>query len=223
MKTNVRKLISGFTVLMLIALGSAQADPISGLFNTGVNDAHVLLGDGATDTHYSISPSWIAIAVNNPPPAYPGAWILNSDSPASRWITPTVEPGPSVSDTIYQLTLNFTIGAGLDPATASFSGRWATDNSGDVFLNGGLVSLGHSNTFNAWSPFSAISGFVAGLNTLDFYVTNLAFNQTNPTGLRVEFQSSSVTAIPEPEIYAMLAAGLGLMGFVARRRQRYSA
>ena len=29
-----------------------------------------------------------------------------------------------------------------------------------------------------------------------------------------------VAAIPEPETYAMLLAGLGLMGFVARRRQR---
>ena len=29
----------------------------------------------------------------------------------------------------------------------------------------------------------------------------------------------SVTAIPEPEIYAMMAAGLGLMGFVAWRRK----
>ena len=29
-----------------------------------------------------------------------------------------------------------------------------------------------------------------------------------------------VSMIPEPEIYAMMAAGLGLMGFVARRRQR---
>jgi hypothetical protein len=29
-----------------------------------------------------------------------------------------------------------------------------------------------------------------------------------------------VNAIPEPEIYAMLAAGLGLMGFVARRRKQ---
>jgi hypothetical protein len=29
--------------------------------------------------------------------------------------------------------------------------------------------------------------------------------------------------IPEPEIYAMMAAGLGLMGFVARRRQRTQA
>jgi len=30
----------------------------------------------------------------------------------------------------------------------------------------------------------------------------------------------AVAAIPEPETYAMLLAGLGLMGFVARRRQR---
>jgi len=33
----------------------------------------------------------------------------------------------------------------------------------------------------------------------------------------------NVTPVPEPEIYAMMAAGLGLMGFVARRRQRNGA
>jgi hypothetical protein len=31
------------------------------------------------------------------------------------------------------------------------------------------------------------------------------------------------TPVPEPEIYAMLAAGLGLMGFVARRRKQAGA
>lgn len=30
-----------------------------------------------------------------------------------------------------------------------------------------------------------------------------------------------VTPVPEPEIYAMMAAGLGLMGFVARRRKKF--
>ena len=28
-----------------------------------------------------------------------------------------------------------------------------------------------------------------------------------------------LTAVPEPESYAMLLAGLGLMGFIARRRK----
>jgi len=34
------------------------------------------------------------------------------------------------------------------------------------------------------------------------------------------YGSFHVTPIPEPEIYAMLAAGLGLMGFVGRRRRK---
>lgn len=34
------------------------------------------------------------------------------------------------------------------------------------------------------------------------------------------FDQANVAAIPEPETYAMLLSGLGLMGFVARRRQR---
>jgi len=36
-------------------------------------------------------------------------------------------------------------------------------------------------------------------------------------------QISAVTAVPEPESYAMMLAGLSLMGFVARRRMKKSA
>ena len=41
----------------------------------------------------------------------------------------------------------------------------------------------------------------------------------NKVGDLVSENVTLTTAVPEPEIYAMLAAGLGLMGFVARRRK----
>jgi len=62
-----------------------------------------------------------------------------------------------------------------------------------------------------------------GRLSLDFYFTPdpsaplffVAFD-----GLQV---TPSVAAIPEPETYAMLLAGLGLLGFEARRRKRLAA
>jgi hypothetical protein len=33
------------------------------------------------------------------------------------------------------------------------------------------------------------------------------------------FDNINVSAVPEPETYAMLAAGLGLLGFMARRKK----
>ena len=65
-----------------------------------------------------------------------------------------------------------------------------------------------------------------------FAVTATSFNMVDDgshvgagyasgTGEGSSYGITSVTApIPEPETYAMLLAGLGLMGFVARRRQR---
>jgi hypothetical protein len=37
------------------------------------------------------------------------------------------------------------------------------------------------------------------------------------------FEISGVMAVPEPETYAMLLAGLGLLGFIGRRAKREEA
>ena len=65
--------------------------------------------------------------------------------------------------------------------------------------------------------------------TIRFSGTNLNFDAPH---LKVQFLtnagdrratgdllSQNIPAVPEPEIYAMMAVGLGLMGFVARRRK----
>jgi len=49
---------------------------------------------------------------------------------------------------------------------------------------------------------------VAGLENLDLLVDNVTFNDTIPP-------------VPEPETYAMLLVGLGLVGFAANRRRNY--
>jgi len=82
----------------------------------------------------------------------------------------------------------------------------------------GVFSVGPTYTF----------GFtVAADNATDFLTSNIGphvgAGYANSSGDGKGYGITSVTMIPEPEIYAMLLAGLGLMGFVARRRHHGSA
>ena len=198
-------------VLAVSSMVSAHADTITGLVNTGAG------ASGSADTSYVLNGNTTGyVTQDNVWPI--GPWVANSAT--SKWITPTLNQGESFdasSNGTYTWTLSFDL-SGYNPATASFSGQFAADNSATVSLNGNTI--GTSGGFSSFSSFAASSGFVAGVNVLSFVVTNVAQNGGNPTGLRAEFLASSVTAVPEPETYVMLLAGLGLMGAVARRRKQ---
>lgn len=81
--------------------------------------------------------------------------------------------------------------------TLSLNGSWA-----DVTLNGNGNS-GWRNTAGKVNLFDGDRSF--------------CFTEKNT------FRVTAVTAVPEPESYAMLLAGLGLMGLVARRQMRAAA
>ena len=207
--------ISMKRIALVVALGlaslSAQADVISGLKSTGAG-----LAAGAQDTNYILGSSYGYVTSNGTFPLA-GQWLANTAT--SSWLTPSADQGqsfdPSTNGT-YTWTTSFDL-TGFNASTASFSARFAADNSAVAYLNN--VQIGTSNGFASWSDFSASSNFVAGVNTLSFVVTNLAQNGGNPTGLRVEFLTSNVTAVPEADTYAMMMAGLGLMGLIARRKK----
>lgn len=187
-------------LLGLLLVAAAAAEPIPGLFDTGVDGSGALLPDGAVDPHYALVvsadpayPGPAAIAAN---PIAAGFWVANG--PASRWIAPAPNeayPGspPHPDGTyVYRLLVDLT---GFDPATVELHGSFAADNSAGIRLNGSATGA-TAGSYTPLFPFSITSGFVAGTNELDFVVTNVVSGGSNPTGLRVQgLAGSGSTAV----------------------------
>ena len=126
---------------------------------------------------------------------------------------------------VFRQTFDLT---GYDPASANLTIRWAADDSGQIVasrgswipafkLNGGsFVNYPGSTpsnripTYSFSGPQSITSGFVPGLNTIEFYVQGNG--QTDGFALELV----SFTAVPTPGA----AAVLGLGGLLAARRRR---
>ncbi|HVQ38552.1 MAG TPA: LamG-like jellyroll fold domain-containing protein, partial [Pyrinomonadaceae bacterium] len=166
------------------------------LFNTGVADDGSLLASGATDAHYVLlntSPVFPDAIV----PQIPSAYLVNG--PSSQWIGPDVNPLGNSPVGFYTYRVTFTMPAGADLSTAVIAGQWASDNEAQILLNGSPtgVTIGPTS-FAAFTPFVITTGFMPGVNTLDFEVRNRGVGGgTTPTatGLRVEM-SGSVRCCP---------------------------
>ena len=130
----------------------------------------------------------------------------------------------------------------------AFIGTLATDYSGTTpsisnVTGGGVSSVGTSpgggpsGDFDFRFVFGGGSDKLTQGETVRWTSSNFNISQLDtivPFGLHIQSTSFNedqggnsawygVAAVPEPETYAMMLAGLGLMGFIARRRNNLQA
>lgn len=198
------------SVLLIAALGGMTSEAetaitVPGLYNTGVNNGAVVLPQQSLEQHYSVSGA-ANIAYVVPPVYEPNlGWAWLPAPAGSAWIGPNSTTNTASPDPvgIYHYTIQFDL-SGYNPADVRISGSWMTDNTGEMFLNGvstGLTTDGES--YKHLTAFNLDSGFVAGMNTLEFRVLN-EFVGPNPSGLCVANLAASL--VPEPSAFALTSA-----------------
>jgi tetratricopeptide (TPR) repeat protein len=176
--------------LIAVSPPTVSGPPIT-IFGTGVSAPMIPLPPGTADPNYTIIssgdtsyPGPTAYVVNSGFPIPP--WINNSTY--SQWIAPRADAGNGNAPGSYTYRTTFNL-ARFDPTSAVLSGRVAADNSVAITLNG-VTGSSLPVSYDGWNYFTLNSGFVSGMNTLDFVVTT-APPGVSPTGLRVDVSGAA--------------------------------
>lgn len=160
--------------------------------------------------------------------SYPGAWVENFDGPVALYWTSLSALGGHPNGVITS--------GGRNTVEQWAVRRWVSDVSGTITVAGNISDLngaggngviGHIFV-NGNEVFQAVveNGDAVGNNyflttkvkagdTIDFAIDPRAGNDAADS---TKF-TATISAVPEPETYAMLLAGLGLLGATLKRRQ----
>ena len=219
MKRNLGRLAAGLTVAL--AASNAQAAAESFLLNVSDPGSGISAGTWGKVTFTQASSTTLHVDVV----LYGGAKFVdtgNADYKPGDPHTAFVFNLKSTKPASEVQLQNITSGFGLDPYLPDNQTPFGSFSEGLACTGCGK---GGSNPLSGPLSFDVVDA--TGLSLSDLFPTDKGFfvsadllaggKTGNVGGNRV------VPAIPEPETYAMILAGLGLMGAVVRRRRRQSA
>ncbi|MGN6384719.1 MAG: S8 family serine peptidase, partial [Verrucomicrobiota bacterium] len=207
--TNITT-VPGRSYRLVFAYRGANQDI---LYNTGVEDTGLLRNSESSDVHYVISNSTDSryqsgIAYVFDPKPF-GNWLQTNK--LSGWVAPYPVSTTGIFTPDYFFTYRTYVDLyGYQSTNASVSVKIASDNDvADTYLNG--KSLGITtpvNSYQAWSAPIPISGFVPGLNVLEFRVRDFG----PPTGFRLEKVNINAQSITNSGVSTQAIANVMISG-----------
>ena len=200
------KLLKLAAVAAALAAGAAHATPVVNLLSNGSFEAD-LQGNGSWNIYSNLT-GWtggdygIELRNNVVGVAPDGVNFVELDTTHNSALYQNVS---TVLNQTYTLTFQFQDRPGVDTASQGLEVRWG----------GNLVGTVNNSLGGGWQSVSYSLVGTGNVEALSFR----ALGTDDSLGTSLD-NVSLAAAVPEPETYAMLLAGLGLVGFAARRRQQ---
>jgi hypothetical protein len=194
----------------LFAVGTAHA--ATNLITNGSFEEDLTFGNGGFAT-YSTYSGWdvgsngLELRNNVAGTAEDGGTFAELDTSANSWIAQTVS---TVVGQEYLLTFYYAARAGVDAASNEIDVAVSDTSTGTATYS--YTGDGTASTSLTWVE-ETIS-FVASSTATT--ITFAAAGTSDSLGGALD--NVVLSAVPEPSGWAMLLAGLGMMGFIARRR-----
>lgn len=167
---------------------------------------------------WNVGSNGVEIRNNNAGSAYDGKNFVELDTTNNSSISQSFS---AVAGYTYELSFaysarNFLSGSS-NPAESNSNKIGVTVSQGNNSYLNGVVAGSNDTNGNQWLSMSyTFKALSSGTATLMF----AALGNSDSYGGSLDAVSLTVSAVPEPETYAMFLAGLGLMVGVARRRKQ---